>query len=96
MANELGISIGYLSQLEHGARTNPSLELLENLINVLHLNKKEIETLYDLYAKVNGTLSPDVAVYAASRPIVVQALRVARDANATDEDWMRIIDLLKK
>ncbi len=95
LAEELGISVGYLSQLEHGQRTNPSPELLENLACVLHLNKQETETLYDLYAKANGTLSPDAAAYAASRPIVVQALRAARDEGATDADWMKFIDWLK-
>ncbi|MBR4101852.1 MAG: helix-turn-helix domain-containing protein [Oscillospiraceae bacterium] len=96
LAEELGISVGYLSQLEHGQRTNPSPELLENLASVLHLNKQETETLYDLYAKANGSLSPDAAAYASSHPIVVQALRAARDADATDADWMKFIDWLKK
>ncbi len=83
LAEKLGISVGYLSQLEHGRQTNPSPELLDNLASVLHLSKQETETLYDLYAKANGTLSPDAAAYAASRPIVVQALRSAQDAYAT-------------
>ncbi len=95
MADQLAISISYLSQIEHGLKTNPNLELLEDFARILQLNKEEIETLYDLYAKANGTLSPDAAAYAASRPIVVQALRAARDANATDADWMKFIDWLK-
>ena len=96
MADQLAISISYLSQIEHGLKTNPNLELLEDFARILQLNKEEIETLYDLYAKANGTLSPDAAAYAASRPIVVQALRAARDANATDADWMKFIDWLKE
>ncbi len=96
LAEQLGISIGYLSQLEHGQRTNPSVELLPKLASALCLNKQETEMLYDLYAKANATLSPDAAAYAASRAVVVKALRAARDANATDADWLKFIDGLKK
>lgn len=87
LAKALGISGAYLSQLERGVRTNPSTELL---------NKIETETLYDLYAKVSGQISPDLAVYVSSSETVRQALRTARDADATEEDWKLFIEQLNK
>ena len=87
LAKALGISGAYLSQLERGVRTNPSTELL---------NKIETETLYDLYAKVSRQISPDIAVYISSSETVQQALRTARDANATEEDWKQFIEQLNK
>ena len=86
LAKALGISGAYLSQLERGVRTNPSTEL----------NKIETETLYDLYAKVSGQISPDLAVYVSSSETVRQALRTARDADATEEDWKLFIEQLNK
>ena len=81
LAKALGISGAYLSQLERGVRTNPSTELLDKIAMVLCLNKIETETLYDLYAKVSGQISPDLAVYVSSSETVRQALRTARDAD---------------
>lgn len=95
-AEALGISGAYLSQLERGVRTNPSVELLDKIAMVLCLNQIETETLYDLYAKVSGQISPDLAVYVSSSETVRQALRTARDANATEEDWKQFIEQLKK
>ena len=86
----------YLSQLERGVRTNPSTELLDKIAMVLCLNKIETETLYDLYAKVSRQISPDIAVYISSSETVQQALRTARDANATEEDWKQFIEQLNK
>ena len=87
LAKALGISGAYLSQLERGVRTNPSTELLDKI---------ETETLYDLYAKVSRQISPDIAVYISSSETVRQALRTARDANATEEDWKQFIEQLNK
>ena len=95
LAKALGISGAYLSQLERGVRTNPSTELLDKIAMVLCLNKIETETLYDLYAKVSGQISPDLAVYVSSET-VRQALRTARDADATEEDWKLFIEQLNK
>lgn len=95
LAKALGISGAYLSQLERGVRTNPSAELLDKIAKVLHLNKIETEILYDLYAKASGQVSPDIAAYVSSSETVQQALRTARDANVTEEDWKQFIEQLK-
>ena len=91
----LSISVSYLSQLEHGIRVNPNIELLLHLSDALHLSSEETEVLFDLYASVNDALSPDVVLYAKSNPIVVRALRTARDCNLTDDDWLLIIKWMK-
>ena len=93
--NMLSISVSYLSQLEHGVRVNPNIELLLHLSEALHLSSEETEVLFDLYASVNDALSPDVVLYAKSNPIVVRALRTARDCNLTDDDWLLIIKWMK-
>lgn len=95
LAKTLGISNAYLSQLERGVRKNPSVELLDKIAKVLHLNKIETEILYDLYAKASGQVNPDIAAYVSSSETVQQALRTASDANVTEEDWKQFIEQLK-
>ena len=63
---------------------------------VLCLNKIETDSLYELYAKVSRQISPDIAVYISSSATVRHALRTARDANATEEDWKQFIEQLNK
>lgn len=96
LAKRLGISLGYLSQLEHGKRLCPDLELLRKMINVFDLNTEETNALYDLYAEASGQLSPDIAEYIQSSNTVKKALRCAREASATDKHWERFIESLKK
>ena len=76
-------------------RINPSTELLKQLSEALVLDTKETYMLYDLYAKANNTVSPDIAEYISQHDVVVQTLRVAKDLNATDDDWLRFIEQLK-
>lgn len=96
LAKRLGISLGYLSQLEHGKRLCPDVELLKKMTKIFDLTLEERTILYDLYAKASGRLSPDIIEYIQSKEIVQRALRYAHDVNATDEDWEKFIEFLKK
>ena len=96
LAEILGISIGYLSQLEHGKRVCPDQELLKKMIEVFNLNEEECCMIFDLYEKASGKLSPDIVEYVQSKEIVKKALRAAKAANATDSDWEMFIDTIRK
>ena len=95
LAEKIGISTAYLSQLEHGVRVNPAADLIFRIAKSLDLNPQESTKLYDLYAKSSGQISPDIALYITENVIVQQAIRQARDANATKEDWKNFIEQLK-
>lgn len=95
LAEMLGISMGYLSQLEHGKRVCPDKELLKKMIEVFNLNEEERCIVYDLYEKASGKLSPDIVEYVQSKDIVKKALRAAKAVNATDNDWEMFIDAIK-
>ena len=79
LAKKLGISMGYLSQLEHGKRFRPDLCLIKKMIDVFDLNTDEIYTLYDIYEAVTGQLSPDIDEYVKSKSIIKKALRYAQE-----------------
>ena len=95
LAEMLGISMGYLSQLEHGKRVCPDQELLKKMIEVFNLNEEESCLIFDLYEEASGKLSPDIVEYVQSKEIVKRALRAAKVANATDSDWEMFIDVIK-
>ena len=95
LAKILGISLGYLSQLEHGKRKCPDVRLLQKMIEVFDLSAEEINVLYDLYSDASGQISTDIAEYIQSNRIVKKALRYARDVSAKDEDWVQFIESLK-
>ena len=95
LAEMLGISMGYLSQLEHGKRVCPDQELLKKMIEVFNLNEEERIIIFDLYEKASGKLSPDIVEYVQSNDIIKKALRAAKSVNATDSDWKMFIDAIK-
>ena len=95
LAEMLDISMGYLSQLEHGKRVCPDQELLKKMIEVFNLNEEERCIIFDLYEKASGNLSPDIVEYVQSKDIVKKALRAAKAVTATDDEWEMFIDAIK-
>ena len=63
----------------------------------LHLNKAETEQMLDLAAKSqNNRVSADLPDYIMDREIVRAALRTAREADATDQEWQDFIDRINR
>jgi len=53
--------------------------------------------MFDLAAMAKeNTVSSDLPEYIMERDIVRVALRKARDANATDEDWEKVLKIFDK
>lgn len=96
LAKRIGISTGYLSQLERGIRLNPDPRLLLKIAQALDLSFEESITLFDLYAEASGQLPPDITEYLTGNSVVQQVIRQARATNATEEDWEHFIEQLKK
>lgn len=70
LAKRVGISTGYLSQLERSKRVNPDIQLLKKMIVVFELNEDEVVCFYELYSKVSGEFCPDISEYIQSRKTV--------------------------
>ena len=96
LAEILGITVAYYSQIEHGKRRCPDLRLIKKMIEVFELTMEETNVFYDLYAEASGQLSPDITEYLQSNKSAVKAIRAARDASATDKDWERFIKYLRQ
>ena len=72
-------------------------EYLERMAMLLQLDKPEREWLPDLAAKSKqNRVSADLPDYIMDREIVRAALRTAREADATDQEWQDFIDRINR
>jgi transcriptional regulator with XRE-family HTH domain len=98
MAELLDISPVYMSNIESGRNPAPKDNILEHLSELLRLTKQERERMYELAAKSKTfTAVPgDLPEYISSNEYARIALRVAKDVDATDKEWIEFIERLKK
>jgi len=98
MAKLLNISASHMSNIEAGRDAAPQNEVLANLAQILRLNKQEQEHMYDLAAasKNSPAIPADLPEYISTHKYAKIALRAAKDAGATDEEWLEFIERLKK
>lgn len=96
MAKGLDITAQYLSDVEKDRRNAFDLEKLDTLAQILNLSDENKILMYDLAGKRRNTVAPDLPGYIMERDYVTTALRTARDLNATEEEWLRFTDHLKK
>ena len=93
LAAKLDLSPVYMSNIENDRRAAPSQEYLERMAMLLQLGKSEREWMLDLAAKSKqNRVSADLPDYIMDREIVRAALRTAREADATDQEWQDFID----
>lgn len=87
-AKHLNIAYGYLCDIEQSRRPAPNGDFVERISAFLNLDKSEHELLLDLAAKSRNTVSADLPDYIMEKDIVRAALRVAKEVDATDEEWL--------
>ena len=97
MAAKLNLSPVYVSNIENDRRAAPVQEYLERLAILLQLDKTDRERLLDLAAKSRqDRVSADLPDYIMDKEIVRTALRTAREADATDQEWQDFIDRINQ
>lgn len=96
LAEELGIVPAYMSDIEKGRRYPPDKDKIYKITEVLGLNEDDTNTLFD-YAALSrdNSVSPDLSDYVMGVGNLRTALRKARDINAGEDDWQKIIDMLE-
>ena len=92
-AKHLGISNGYLCDIEQGRRPAPEGAFVERISSFLELDKQEHEMLLDLAADSRQTVPADLPDYIRQHDIVRAALRVAKEVDATDEEWKAFMEM---
>jgi transcriptional regulator with XRE-family HTH domain len=91
LAQELGMTPVYLSDIEKGNRYAPEKHL-GKMIEVLKISGDDINCFYELAGKSRNDNFPDLTDYIGKMEIVRIALRRARDLNITNSKWQDFID----
>ncbi|TGE31457.1 helix-turn-helix transcriptional regulator [Desulfosporosinus sp. Sb-LF] len=96
LAEILKIAPAYMSDMEKGRRYPPDKEKLYKIAEALCLSEEETNEMFDLAAlEKENTVSPDLPEYIMGNEKLRFALRKARDINADDADWQKIIEMLE-
>ncbi|MEA4900557.1 helix-turn-helix transcriptional regulator [Desulfitobacterium sp.] len=96
LAELLGIVPAYMSDIEKGRRYPPDKDKLYKIAEALHLTESETNEMFDLAALAKeNTVSPDLPEYIMGSEKARVALRIARNINADDEDWQKVIEMLE-
>ena len=95
-AAEVEISPAYLCDIENGNRKPPE-KFLEKFAQALEITQTdELNIFYDLAGVSKNGQHSDINSYIDSLPSARMALRSAKDNNFTDEDWLKLIEIIKK
>ncbi len=97
LADILGIAPAYMSDIENDHRYPPEKEKIYMIAEALDLNKEDTDYLFDLAAgNKKNAVSPDITDYIMGQEKTRVALRLARDINAGEKEWEKIIRLLEE
>lgn len=94
IAEAMGMTASYLSDIVKGRRNPPEIQILEKIALVLKLTADEKETMFDLAGRERDSAAPDLPEYlmAENIPHVRMALRRASEKKLGDDFWKRIVD----
>jgi len=90
----LGISLSFLSDIEHKRRKAFSPEQIELFADHLELSEEERAWMYDLASRENREVPSDIEdimMYEEAGSMARFALRQTKAGYATEEDWKQFI-----
>lgn len=101
IADSLGVSVTYLSDIIKGRRNPPDIEGLKALAQILNLSEEESAEMFDLAGRERKQVSPDLPEYIMDEaiPSARVALRRAKSEGLGDDFWQqvnKIIDEMKE
>ena len=98
VAEELGVSVSFVSDVEQGRRKPYDEEKTEKLIEFLKFTEEDIATMYDLAARENSRIPrdlDDIMMYSEAGEMARFALRMTKKGVVSDDDWKRLIHYIK-
>lgn len=95
-AKEVGISPAYLSDIENGNRRAPEKYLISFAKALSITDPDNLNEFYDMAGLSQRGQHSDINNYIDDKPSARLALRTAMDQNLTDEDWRRLIEVIKR
>jgi len=94
MADALGITAPYLSDIEKSRRNPPDIEMLEKIAELLVLTPDQKNDMFDRAGHDRKQVAPDLPAYIMDQPLARSALRKARDKGKEADFWQTINDQL--
>lgn len=98
MAERLGMSVTYLSDIIKGRRNPPDAAGLEIIAEMLFLSPEERDCLFDLAGRERNQVSPDLPEYIMDESLQEArvALRRAKSANLGNDFWEEVNRMIDK
>ena len=98
IANAMGMTATYLSDIIKGRRNPPEMSLLLKIADVLNLSEEERAEMFDLAGRERNEAAPDLPEYIMDEnlPHVRAALRKASDKKLGDDFWQRVLEEIDK
>lgn len=96
LARKIGVSAPFLSDVEKGRRAALTAERIEMVAKVLNLSEEEKTDLHTAAGRQKNSIPTDLPEYIMEHDYVSAALRTARDLDASEEEWQKFIDDLKR
>ena len=98
IAEAMGITASYLSDIIKGRRNPPEMSIIEKTAGILKLSPDEKEVLFDLAGRERDSAAPDLPLYimATDIPHVRKALRRASEKKLGDDFWKKVVDDIDK
>lgn len=95
LAERVKISPAYLCDIEKGHRKPPD-KFLATFAEALYLvDSEELNAFYDSAGISKHGQHTDINSYMEDLPSARMALRMARDKNFTDADWLQLVEYIK-
>ena len=98
IAEELGVSVSFVSDVEQGRRKPYDEEKTQKLIAFLDLTEEDIALMYDLAARENSRIPRDLEdtmMYSEAGEMARYALRMTKKGVVNDDDWKDFIRYIK-
>jgi len=99
MSKVLGISLSFLSDIEHRRRKPLDADKIEIFADYLELSEEEKAWMYDLAGRESGEVPSDIEdimMYEEIGSMARFALRESKAGYATEEDWKQFIRMIEE
>ena len=98
IAERLGVSVTYLSDIIKGRRNPPDIDGLEAIAEALNLDENERNEMFDLAGRERNQVSPDLPEYIMDEalPSARVALRRAKNQSLGEDFWQEVNKIIDK
>ena len=98
VAEVLGVSFSFVSDVEQGTRKPYDEEKTQKLIKFLNFTEEDIALMYDLAARENSRIPrdlDDIMMYSEAGEMARFALRMTKKGVVSDNDWRQCIHYIR-